>query len=212
MTNNTQKGKIIAISPNDINVQFVPNYNKNEIKVTVPEPEIGHIIPLKLFLVEQYNKEFCGVFEVSTLFFNENIRRDILDEFYRDDVQFDIYIRQRQSIDIEGPKILKEYKNCHLYRQQLAIPEISLTTTFRYYFANTPEPWEISNDRINEMRPPNQYIYDYAVSKAIKNLQYPLDDVCKAIKTVTGSIEASPKFQTVTAKEYLKIIQEEGSQ
>ncbi len=216
VNNNNPKGRIFAITPGDVFIQIVPKFlNTNNNKVSIPDPELGYTIPLKLFLVDQYKDEnsldiFCGVFEVATVFFNESIRRDLLDELYRDNVQFNIFIRVRDNSEGIGPKRLKEYLGCHLYRQQLSIPEVGLTTLFRYYFTNTSEPWEISEARIDALRPPNQYFYDYAVSKAIKNLQYPINDVVSALKVLgkypENTIAQPSTEQIITAKEFIELV------
>lgn len=201
-----QGNQIITISPADINIQIVPTVNENpSSRISIPLEEQGYIIPLNLFLVDNYNNnEFCGVFEVGTIFFNENIRRDILDELYRDNVYFDLYVRQRIFESSLGPKIIKEYTNCRLYRQELIVPEIGLITKFRYYFTNSNEPWEISIEKINSMRPPNQYIYDYAVSKAIKNLTTPLDKIAKLLLEQYEKDKLIEKTE-LTASEYVKL-------
>lgn len=208
------KGTIIALSPGDTLVQIIPNFNKNSGSIGIPDIELGYTIPVKFCLIDEYLEEvttetiqgrlpkFCGIMETSTIFFNDKIRRDILDELYRDNVTFDLYIRSRpcsiENNDI-GPKIIKVYYGCYFYRQELAMPEVGLTNTFRYHFTNSEEPWEIPLDRINELRPPNQYIYDYAVSKAIKNLQYPINDVCKALNNISEQ-------KIITAAEYVKLV------
>jgi len=189
---------IIALTPGCINIQVVPKFlNETNNKINIPEEDLGYIIPLKLFLTDSFNKEFCGVFEIGTVFFNENIRRDILDELYRDNVQFDIFIRQVKSEEQSGPKVLQEYRNCKFYRQELCIPETGLITFYRYHFSNSDKPWEISTEKIEALRMPNQYMYDYAVSKAIKNLQYSIKDIWN---------EQKQENKQVTASEYVKIV------
>jgi len=211
------KGQIIALSPGDTLVQIIPDFensDRNSTRVFLPDLESGYIIPMKLCLIDEYQEQiqsenckgrypiFCGVLELATLFFNEKIRRDVLDELYRDGVTFSLYIRQRSTSndnDQIGPKIIKTYHDCYFYRQELAVPEVGLVNNFRYHFTNSEEPWEISLFRINELRPPNQYIYDYAVSKAIKNLQYPINDVCKALNNISEQ-------KVITASEYIKLV------
>jgi hypothetical protein len=206
-----QGTQIIAISPADINIQIVPTTNENNpTRISIPLEEQGYIIPLNLFLVDNYNNnEFCGVFEIGTIFFNENIRRDIIDELYRDNVSFDLYVRQRIFESSLGPKIIKEYANCRLYRQELIVPEIGLIAKFRYYFTNSDAPWEISIEKINSMRPPNQYTFDYAVSKAIKNLSYPINDIAKSLIILAQlSKKDEPEETKLTASEYVKLAKE----
>lgn len=210
------KGTIIALSPGDTLVQIIPEFDiDNKCTKTIsPNIESGYLIPINICLIDEYQEQikteyckghspiFCGIMEVSTIFFNEKIRRDILDELYRDRVTFSLYIRQRVSSnenDQIGPKIIKSYHNCYFYRQELTIPEIGMINKFRYHFTNSEEPWEISLDRINELRPPNQYIYDYAVSKAIKNLQYPINDVCKALNNISEQ-------KIITPSEYINLV------
>ncbi len=215
MINN--KGLIIALSPGDTLVQIIPDFentDKNTNKVISPDIESGYLIPLKFCLVDEYQELiqsenckgrypiFCGIFELGTIFFNEKIRRDVLDELYRDGVTFSLYIRQYPTTNETaqiGPKIIKTYHECYFYRQELVIPEVGLTNSFRYHFTNSEEPWEIPMERINELKPPNQYIYDYAVSKAIKNLQYPINDVCKALNNISEQ-------KVITAKEYIELV------
>lgn len=211
------KGTIISLSPGDTIVQIVPNFHKNTNSNIIPNIESGYIVPLKFCLIDECLEEvstetiqgklpkFCGIMEVGTVFFNDKIRRDILDELYRDNVTFDLYIRSRPcSIEYEnhGPRVMKTYHDCYFYRQELSIPEVGLIDTFRYHFTNSNEPWQISQERINEMRPPNQYVYDYAVSKAIKNLQYPINDVCKALNNISEQ-------KTITSSEYVKLVNEQ---
>lgn len=216
MSNNT-KNQIIALSPGDVIIQIVPEFvSQNTVNTTksIPTMDTGYIIPFKSFLTDEYQEVtesnntksvkpiFCGIFDISTIFFNDSIRRDILDELYRDNVTFDIYIRQRPSENLIGPSIIKEYNDCYLYRQELSIPEVGLTTLFRYHFTNSNDPWEIPATRMAELKPPNQYIYDYAVSKAIKNLQYPINDVCKAL----NNISERPETKIVTTQEYIELV------
>lgn len=216
MLNN--KGKLITITPGDTIVQIIPDFDNADkrIKTTsivLPDIEFGYIMQASFCLIDEYMENYitdtckfrrpvlCGVIECRTLLFNEKIRRDILDELYRDGVIFDLYIRQRtynNENEQDGPKVIKSYHDCRFYRQELGIPEVGLIDTFRYHFTNSDEPWEISLDRINELRPPNQYVYDYAVSKAIKNLQYPINDVCKALNNIDK--------KTVTASEYIALV------
>ncbi len=204
----------ITISPSDIQIQIVPEFisksatnleNPTNITVSIPDESIGYIIPMKFIIIDEIKPEIeiSGLFDINTIYFNENIRRDVLDELYRDNVKFDMFIRQVPKEDSVGPKIIKEYKNCYFYRQELAVPEIGMAVSFRYHFTNSAEPWEISDDRIKSLIPPNQYVYDYAVSKAIKNLQYPINDLCRTIKTMGESMNETI---ILTSSEYVKMV------
>ena len=83
---------------------------------------------------------------------------------------FDIYIRLNSSKEnIESPKVLQIFNNVSINGRELLIPEFGQIITYRYYFTNNSDPWNIPIEKIEALRPPNQYIYDYAVSKAIKN-------------------------------------------
>ena len=197
---------IITISPGDILVQIIPEFISkpiNDETISIPDESLGYIIPMKFIIIDEVKPEISGLFDISSMYFNENIRRDVLDELYRDNVKFDMFIRQVPKEDSVGPKIIKEYKNCYFYRQELAVPEIGMTVSFRYHFTNSAEPWEISDERIKSLTPPNQYVYDYAVSKAIKNLQYPINDLCHTIKTMGESVNETI---TLTSSEYVKMV------
>lgn len=200
---------IIALSPGDITIQVVPKFlNETNNKVNIPEEDLGYSIPMRLFLTDTFEKEFCGVFEIGTIFFNENIRRDILDELYRDQVTFDIFIRQRKVSNEEiglGPKVLQEYRNCKFYRQEFYVPEVGLTAFYRYHFSNSQEPWDIPTEKIEALRMPNQYMYDYAVSKATKNLQYTLKDIHE------DQVKKDEKKE-LTVKEYIALVKSNGDQ
>jgi len=56
-------------------------------------------------------------------------------------------------------------------------------------------------EKIEALRPPNQYIYDYAVSKAIKNLQHALE------KLLGQQLENGGKI--LTPKEFLELVNQE---
>ena len=175
------QNKIVALSPSDIKIQIVPEFltNTNKDVVTVPEMDVGYLLPLRKFLVDQIEDEFCGLMEVVTLYINDKIRRDLLEELYKDQIHFDVYVRAFNNTDC--PKILRIYKDCVFCRQEFIVPELDLTANVRYYFTNSNEPWQISEDKIANMVPENQYFYDYAVSKAIKDLKYPLKEIYEAL-------------------------------
>lgn len=197
---------VIAMSPGDISVQIIPEFISkptNDETISIPDESLGYIIPMKFIIIDEVKPEISGLFDISSMYFNENIRRDVLDELYRDNVKFDMFIRQVPKEDSVGPKIIKEYKNCYFYRQELAVPEIGMAVSFRYHFTNSAEPWEISDERIKSLIPPNQYVYDYAVSKAIKNLQYPINDLCRTIKTMGESMNETI---ILTSSEYVKMV------
>lgn len=197
---------VIAMSPGDISVQIIPEFISkptNDETISIPDESLGYIIPMKFIIIDEVKPEISGLFDITSMYFNENIRRDVLDELYRDNVKFDMFIRQVPKEDSVGPKIIKEYKNCYFYRQELAVPEIGMAVSFRYHFTNSAEPWEISDERIKSLIPPNQYVYDYAVSKAIKNLQYPINDLCRTIKTMGESMNETI---ILTSSEYVKMV------
>ena len=196
----------IAMSPGDISVQIIPEFISkptNDETISIPDESLGYIIPMKFIIIDEVKPEISGLFDITSMYFNENIRRDVLDELYRDNVKFDMFIRQVPKEDSVGPKIIKEYKNCYFYRQELAVPEIGMAVSFRYHFTNSAEPWEISDERIKSLIPPNQYVYDYAVSKAIKNLRYPINDLCRTIKTMGESMNETI---ILTSSEYVKMV------
>ena len=74
-----------------------------------------------------------------------------------------------KELIIESPKVLQIFNNVSINGRELLIPEFGQIITYRYYFTNNSDPWNIPIEKIEALRPPNQYIYDYAVSKAIKN-------------------------------------------
>lgn len=166
--------KIVSFAPNDLVLQIVSNFSNNSDDVIrIPNKEEGYFLSPRLFLSEIIRKEFCGVIEISTIFFNEDIKSNILDNLMSDNTKFDIFVRQTNPDN--SPKIVQEFRNCIIYRKEFGIPETGLTAFNRYHFSNSSDPWYITNDQINTLRPPNQYIYDYAVSKAIKNLNNTLE-------------------------------------
>jgi hypothetical protein len=218
--NNTNK--TINLQPNNILIQIVPEFLKKQSdSISVPSQDIGYLVPVRLFLADHaktsYNcvedinticNEFCGAFEVVSIYFNEKIRRDLLDELYNDNIHFDIFVRNQSGTedDISGPKILKIYSDCYFYRQEFLLPENGLPVCTRYYFTNSNDPWPIQSQQIESLRPPNQYIYDYAVSKAVKNLQYPLNDICKA---VTASYQITNASNEMTPSQYVDLVKKE---
>ena len=175
------QNKIVTLSPADIKVQIVPEFltTVNKDVVAVPEADVGYLLPVRKFLVDQIEDEFCGLLEVVTLYINDKIRRDLLEELYKDQIHFDVYVRSFNNI--ECPKILRIYKDCVFCRQEFIIPELDLSSTVRYYFTNSNEPWQLSEEKISSMVPENRYFYDYAVSKAIKDLKYPLKEIHEAL-------------------------------
>jgi len=185
------QNKIVTLSPSDIKIQIVPEFltNNNKDIVAVPEAEVGYLLPVRKFLVDQIEDEFCGLLEIVTLYINDKIRRDLLEELYKEQIHFDVYVRAFNTVDC--PKILRIYKDCVFCRQEFIIPELDLSSTVRYYFTNSNEPWQISEEKISRMIPENQYFYDYAVSKAIKDLKYPMADICKALNWLQEFREGS---------------------
>ena len=173
--------KIVALSPTDIKIQIVPEFLKRSDKdiISVPETDVGYLLPVRKFLVDQIENEVCGLLEVVTLYINDKIRRDLLEELYKDQIHFDVYVRAFNTVDC--PKILRIYKDCVFCRQEFIVPELDLNSTVRYYFTNSNEPWQLSEEKISNMVPENQYFYDYAVSKAIKDLKYPLKEICDSL-------------------------------
>ena len=134
---------VIAMSPGDISVQIIPEFISkptNDETISIPDESLGYIIPTKFIIIDEVKPEISGLFDITSMYFNENIRRDVLDELYRDNVKFDMFIRQVPKEDSVGPKIIKEYKNCYFYRQELAVPEIGMAVSFRYHFTNSAEP------------------------------------------------------------------------
>ena len=83
--------------------------------------------------------------------------------------------------NIESPKVLQIFNDVSINGRELLIPEFGQIITYRYYFTNNSDPWNIPIEKIEALRPPNQYIYDYAVSKAIK-------DQTTAIKEIKDEI------------------------
>ncbi len=192
--------KLLEISPTNIIVQIIPDFLKtSNDQMTTPSLEVGYSVPTKVFMTDQANQEFCGIIEVTTLFSDEKIRRDLLEELYLENDHFDIYVRQNTKDD--ELNIVRIYEGCSFYRQEFLIPEVGLFATVRYYFTNSSVPWEIPIEKIEALRPPNQYIYDYAVSKAIKNLQHTLE------KLLGQQIENGGKI--LTSKEFLELVNQE---
>lgn len=165
---------IIALSPSDISVQIVPEFLEQKTEmISLPDLSAGYLVPLKKLYIDQIDKEFCGVAEVRSVYINTKINRDLLEELYNNNTHFDLYIRQRHK---DCPKVIRIYRDCTIYRQELSVPEVGLVTSVKYYFTNSTEPWEISDEKLRQLTPENQYYYDYAVSKAIKNLQKSIED------------------------------------
>jgi len=192
--------KLLEISPTNIIVQIIPDFLKtSNDQMTTPSLEVGYSVPTKVFMTDQANQEFCGIIEVTTLFSDEKIRRDLLEELYLENDHFDIYVRQNTKDD--ELNIVRIYEGCSFYRQEFLIPEVGLFATVRYYFTNSSVPWEIPIEKIEALRPPNQYIYDYAVSKAIKNLQHALE------KLLGQQLENGGKI--LTPKEFLELVNQE---
>lgn len=166
---------IFSLKPGDTIVQIIPEWLKTDnTEVVLPDLTTGYTIPLRKFLLEKFGSEFCGIMEVSSFFINTKIHKDLIEELYENNTHFDIYIRQKY---IDGcPKVLKTYMDCTLYQQEFAIPEVNEIVFNRYYFTNSKEPWDIPESKLDKLVPINQYIYDYAVSKAIKDLNKDLKE------------------------------------
>ena len=175
--------QIISLSANDIIIQIVPNLDKIQSdKISVPDETEGYSIPMRLFFVDNIGKDLCGVFEISTIYYNDSIKRDIINHIYDTETKFDIYVRMRSSKEnLVSPKILQIFNNVYMNGREFIVPEIGKVLTYRYYFTNTNDPWSIPIEKIEAMRPANQYIYDYAVSKAVKDLKYPIENLTKTI-------------------------------
>lgn len=167
---NNKQESLFALSPGDITVQIIPEWLENNDLVKLPEVSEGYTIPTRKFLLEEVDKEFCGVMEIASFFVNTKVHKDLIEELYENGTHFTIYVRKCYNSDDGCPKILKIYKDCTMYQQEFAVPEISSIIFSRYYFTNCPDPWEISQEKLDSLTPVNQYIYDYAVSKAIKDL------------------------------------------
>jgi hypothetical protein len=166
---------IFSLKPGDTIVQIIPEWlQTNSTEVILPDLSAGYTIPLRKFLLEKFGSEFCGIMEVESFFINTKINKDLIEELYENNTHFDIYIRQKH-IDC-CPKVLKIFKDCTLYQQEFAIPEVPETIFNRYYFTNSKEPWDIPESKLDNLIPVNQYIYDYAVSKAIKDLNKDLKE------------------------------------
>lgn len=164
---------IISLQPSDIAIQIVPKTPNEQTQniVYLPDKSEGFTIPTNLFFVDNVGKDLCGVFELKTVYYNIAIKRDIINELYDSGKTFDIYVRLNSSKEnIESPKVLQIFNDVSINSRELLIPEFGQIITYRYYFTNTSEPWNIPIEKIEALRPPNQYIYDYAVSKAIKDL------------------------------------------
>jgi hypothetical protein len=175
---------IISLQPSDIVIQIVPKNPNESLQDTVylPDKSEGYIVPINLFFVDNVGKDFCGAFELKTIYYNNAIKRDIINELYDSGKTFDIYIRLNSSKEnIESPKVLQIFNNVSINGRELLIPEFGQIITYRYYFTNNSDPWNIPIEKIEALRPPNQYIYDYAVSKAIK-------DQTTAIKEIKDEI------------------------
>jgi hypothetical protein len=166
---------IIALSPGDILIQIVPEFLEYKTEmISLPDLSVGYLVPLKKLYIDQIDKEFCGVAEVCSIYINTKINRDLLEELYNNTTHFDLYIRQRNN---NCPKVIRIYNDCTMYRQEFSVPEIGLTTSVKYYFTNSNDPWEIPDEKLQQLVPENQYYYDYAVSKAIKNLQKSVEEL-----------------------------------
>lgn len=175
---------LYVLSPGDITIQIVPEWlmENNSGSVVIPDPEIGYTIPISKFYLDSISSEFCGVIEIRSMYINTNIHKDLLEEVYKSSSNFSIYIRQKYN---DGcPKVLRILENCKFYRQEFAIPQFGMSLFTKYYFSNSSDPWEISPEKLAELTPVNQYIYDYAVSKAIKDLD----------KDVTSNLAESQRY------------------
>ena len=173
--------KTVALSSSDLIIQIVPDFLtklSDTNRIALPETDLGYIVPIRKMLVEQVGIEFCGIMEINTVFVNDKIRRDLLEELYNGKIHFDMYVRQRGN---DCPKIIRHYKDCSFHQQEFDIPEYNQTAYIRYYFTNSNDPWQIEESKLDKLVPENQYYYDYAVSKAIKDLQYPLKDIVDSL-------------------------------
>lgn len=169
---------IFLLSPSDTILQIIPEWLKTENNsVVLPDLTAGYVVPVRKFFLEKVETDFCGVMEIRSFYINTKVHKDLIEELYENGTHFDIYIRQKYN---DGcPKVLKIYPDCTLYQQEFAIPELNDNVFNRYYFTNCSEPWEISHNKLSDLVPVNQYIYDYAVSKAIKDLNKDLQNVIK---------------------------------
>lgn len=186
---------VIHFSPGDLMIQIIPKTSKLLITaennlVRYPDEQLGFIIPVNIFFVDSVKRELCGVLEIGTIFYNENIKRDMIGEIFEEDTIFDIVVRRRSSKDADGngPKIIQMINDVHMNRRELVVPEIGNNVVYRYYFTDSNDPWDIPIEKLNAMRPENQYIYDYAVSKAVKDLRFPIDNMTNAISELTRTI------------------------
>ena len=74
---------VIAMSPGDISVQIIPEFISkptNDETISIPDESLGYIIPMKFIIIDEVKPEISGLFDISSMYFNENIRRDVLDE------------------------------------------------------------------------------------------------------------------------------------
>ena len=198
--------QIIAFSPSDVTVQIVPQSNQqNNTIVSIPDESIGFTSPMNLFFVDNMGSDLCGVFEIKTIYYNEAIKNDIINDLSDSGTNFDIYVRQKSSKEnITSPKILQIFNNVHMHGREFIIPELGNTITYRYYFTNCNDPWSIPIEKIEAMRPPNQYIYDYAVSKAVKDLKYPIENVTKTLLEIKAALCPEPEqAKILTPSEYV---------
>lgn len=182
---NDKQEVVFALSPGDITVQIIPEWLESNDLVKLPEINEGYTIPLRKFFLEEVDKEFCGVMEIASFFVNTKVHKDLIEELYENGTHFTIYIRKCFNSGEGCPKILKIYKDCTMYQQEFAVPEIgggnNSSIFSRYYFTNSQDPWEILPEKLEKLVPVNQYIYDYAVSKAIKDLNKDLKSNVKDI-------------------------------
>lgn len=167
---------IFSLTPGDTILQIIPEWLKTDNdNVVLPDLSIGYVIPCRKFLVEKFGLDFCGILELQSFYINVKIHKDLIEELYENGTHFDLYVRQKYN---EGcPKVLKIYSDCTLYQQEFAIPESNSSVFNRYFFTNCSEPWDISQSKLDSLVPVNQYIYDYAVSKAVKDLNKDLKNL-----------------------------------
>ncbi|NLU37635.1 MAG: hypothetical protein GXX78_01935, partial [Bacteroidales bacterium] len=71
---------IISLQPSDIVIQIVPKPPNESLQDTVylPDKSEGYIVPINLFFVDNVGKDFCGAFELKTIYYNNAIKRDII--------------------------------------------------------------------------------------------------------------------------------------
>lgn len=71
---------IISLQPSDIVIQIVPKNPNESLQDTVylPDKSEGYIVPINLFFVDNVGKDFCGVFEFKTIYYNNANRKSVV--------------------------------------------------------------------------------------------------------------------------------------